>query len=635
MGEVYRARDTRFQRDVALKVLHGADDLPISALQRFQGEARITALLNHPGIVQIQGQGIAGGAPYLALELVGGESLQALLERDGPREPREAVRLALALARAMDHAHEQGILHRDLKPDNVLIDRSGEPRIVDFGLGKLVGDLQSRRLTRTGQVIGTPAYAPPEQISGDLDKIGPRADVYGLGAILFALLTGKPPFQGTTAINVLKSVLTDPAPAPSERRPGVDATLDQICRQCLAKAPEDRYQTAASLAEDLADYLAPAFQPTRRSGLLPLVVAGLLGVNLLVVLIVVGLRLLPEDAPLASTPPSPVSEQPRDLAPVPPSPGPHQEPPVATTPPEVADEWEPVWRQADPVSGPGGRWGHRLAYHPGRGRVVLHGGQEGQRLLSDSWEWDGERWVEASGQGAPATSGHAFAYDMQHQRLLLWGGRTAETEPRGSPLLRLTPAGWEEHQSPGEAALTPFFGACYDETGQRLVVCGTTGDSRRVGGATWAWSEETGWSALGEESKPLHGAALVFDTQSQRVLRLGGSAKSQRQRGLWELNEDRWVELETQGGPSPRAHHAMAWAEDRLVVFGGTDRAPRGDTWFWRAGRWTLYEAETSPSARLFGSMAFDRRRGQLVLFGGRRSGDLGDTWVMQIRRPE
>ncbi|MCO5172346.1 MAG: protein kinase [Planctomycetes bacterium] len=257
MGIVYRAHDPRLGRDVALKVLHaleaGEEDLA-----RFEREARAAARVQHPSIVAVHAAGVDGGTPWLALQLVDGESLKARLARDGPLEPAHAARLLETVARALACAHEAGVLHRDLKPHNVLLDPDGAPLLADFGLARAIdpGAGEQAGLTVTGQVLGTPAYMAPEQAEGRSEAVDGRSDVYGLGATLYEALTGRPPFSGRSVIAVLAAVVEQDPPAPSTLRPGVPRDLEAICLTCLAKAPAARYPTAAALAADLGRFLA-------------------------------------------------------------------------------------------------------------------------------------------------------------------------------------------------------------------------------------------------------------------------------------------------------------------------------------------------------------------------------------------
>ena len=255
MGVVYLGHDEALDRPVAVKVLRRADLADDEDLRRFQLEARATAALKHPGIVSVHASGLdAQGNPYLVLELVDGASLCEHLSREGPLEPREAATFAREVAEALAHAHHEGVLHRDLKPANILVDGAGRARLTDFGIAKRVG--VEGGLTQTGQVLGTPSYMAPEQADGRSDGSDARTDIYGLGATLFDLLIGRPPFVGVNTWQVLNAVLSEPPPAPHSLRPELDRSLSAICLRCLEKEPERRYPSAQALADDLGRYLA-------------------------------------------------------------------------------------------------------------------------------------------------------------------------------------------------------------------------------------------------------------------------------------------------------------------------------------------------------------------------------------------
>ncbi|MCO5170807.1 MAG: protein kinase [Planctomycetes bacterium] len=254
MGAVYEAHDPVLRRRVAIKVLLG-DDAPPEAVERFRIEARAVARLTHPHIVGLHDVDEADGRPFLVMELVEGESLAAKLRRDGPLAPEEAARLAQRLADALAYAHARAILHRDVKPANVLLDRAGEPRLGDFGLAKELEKAGSGP-TEVGAVMGTPAYMAPEVVKGELERVDRRADVYALGATLFELLTGRPPFTGASIPVVLAAVLRRDPPRPSSLRPGLDRDLETITLRCLEKEPERRYASAGELALDLGRWLA-------------------------------------------------------------------------------------------------------------------------------------------------------------------------------------------------------------------------------------------------------------------------------------------------------------------------------------------------------------------------------------------
>jgi serine/threonine protein kinase len=252
MGVVYKARQLRLNRLVALKmVLAGANASP-QDLARFRAEAEAVAQLQHPNIVQIFEVGEQNGCPYLALEHVSGGSLAQHLDGT-PLAPRQAAEMLLALARAVQHAHEKGIVHRDLKPANVLLQPDGTPKITDFGLAKRLAAEQSH--TMTGAILGSPSYMAPEQAAGQGDQVGPATDVYALGTILYELLTGRAPFKGATLMETIEQVREhDPVP-PRFLQPKTPRDLETICLKCLEKSPRRRYESAAALAADLHAYL--------------------------------------------------------------------------------------------------------------------------------------------------------------------------------------------------------------------------------------------------------------------------------------------------------------------------------------------------------------------------------------------
>lgn len=262
MGVVYRARQKGLDRLVAIKmVLAGRFSSPEQA-RRFAAEARLAARLQHPNIVRIFDCGELHGQQYFVMEYVAGPSLAELL-RHGPLPPDEAARLAATLARAADHLHAHQIVHRDLKPANVLLESHGAqsvglgdatPKIADFGLAKLLeGDSHQ---TTTGVIAGTPSYMAPEQAMGRRELIGPRADVYSLGAILYELLTGRPPFREESPLDTLVQVLENEPARPRHLNPAVPRSLERICLKCLEKSPDERYASAAALADDLDRFLA-------------------------------------------------------------------------------------------------------------------------------------------------------------------------------------------------------------------------------------------------------------------------------------------------------------------------------------------------------------------------------------------
>jgi len=253
MGTVYKARQISLNRPVALKIIKatrlGSDD----DLRQFHNEAEAVARLDHPNIVPIFEVGRFDDQQYFSMKLIAGESLDKRLE-DYTAHPRRAAQLLAGAAEAIHHSHQRGILHRDLKPANVLVDVKGQPHITDFGLAKRVeGDSE---LTQSGAILGTPAYMAPEQTSGKRGTVTTSTDVYGLGAILYALLTGRAPFGGTTVLDTLEQVRERPPEPPRKLNPRIPRDLEVICLKCLEKEPRRRYASADALAEELKRYLA-------------------------------------------------------------------------------------------------------------------------------------------------------------------------------------------------------------------------------------------------------------------------------------------------------------------------------------------------------------------------------------------
>jgi tetratricopeptide (TPR) repeat protein len=254
MGVVLLAWDPHLRVQRAIKVLQAEGFSGHDATERFLREARLLARLAHPNIIAVLEAGYDGPNPYLVLPFVEGGSLAGLLQARGGELPvREAVELVDRVARAIDFAHGEGVVHRDLKPANVLLDKAGAPLVTDFGVARDQGSQE--RLTQAGQVVGTPAYMPPEQAAGEHERVGPRSDVYSLGAILYELLAGRPPFVGSSAINLLKAILTDAPPPLRSLRPEVPPDLEAVVAQAMAKEPEERYDSAAALAADLRRFL--------------------------------------------------------------------------------------------------------------------------------------------------------------------------------------------------------------------------------------------------------------------------------------------------------------------------------------------------------------------------------------------
>ena len=240
-------------RLVALKMIRGKEWSRGDHMVRLRIEAEAVARLRHPNIVQIHEIGEVDGQPFLSLEFLEGGTLEDQLSGD-PQPGARAAELTATLARAIQSAHDVGIIHRDLKPSNVLFSSDGSPRITDFGLAKRLES--DSRQTESGQILGTPCYMAPEQAKGQTKNVGPCADVYALGAMLYEMLTGRPPFKGQTPIDTIRQVVEDDVVPPTLLVPKVARDLETICLHCLHKEPYRRYRTASALAEDLERFLA-------------------------------------------------------------------------------------------------------------------------------------------------------------------------------------------------------------------------------------------------------------------------------------------------------------------------------------------------------------------------------------------
>src|SRR5271167_1890593 len=256
MGEVFRARDTRLKREVAIKVLPQATSLDPERLRRFEQEALATAALNHPNILAVFDIGTNDGSPYVVSELLEGETLRERL-RSGSLAVRKALDYALQIAHGLAAAHEKGIVHRDLKPENLFLTKDGRIKILDFGLAKLTqaesGDRMAQatltHVTEVGTVLGTAGYMSPEQVRGV--AVDARSDIFSFGAILYEMISGKRAFHGETSADTMSAILKEDPPELNETNRNVSPALERIVQHCLEKNPESRFHSASDIAFDL------------------------------------------------------------------------------------------------------------------------------------------------------------------------------------------------------------------------------------------------------------------------------------------------------------------------------------------------------------------------------------------------
>jgi serine/threonine protein kinase len=253
MGVVYKAQQKSLDRPVALKMLLSEHFRNPTALARFLSEARAAAALDHPHIVRVHAVGDGAFGPYFAMEFIEGHTLEEYTVKNGQQQPvsvSTATGVLIPVCEAVHYAHSRGIIHRDLKLANIMIDRFKRPVVMDFGIAKMLG--QSSGLTQEGVIIGTPAFMPPEQAGEQAGQIGPHSDVYSLGAILYTLLTGRPTFQASTPLQTILKVISAEMPVPVRKlRPNVPRRLEQLVVKCLSKAPADRPASAQAVAEEL------------------------------------------------------------------------------------------------------------------------------------------------------------------------------------------------------------------------------------------------------------------------------------------------------------------------------------------------------------------------------------------------
>ena len=247
MGSVYRAVDESLGRQVAVKVLRRELAAEPAYLERFRREARASAALSHPGVAGVYDCGELGGSAFIVMELVEGEILADRIAARGRLPWPEAFAIGEQVARALAAAHASGLVHRDIKPGNVLVDTAGRAKVTDFGIAKAAA---AAPLTRTGMVVGSANYVAPEQAQGD--DVGPPADLYSLGCVLFEAVTSRPPYRGASAVTIAAQHVSAPVPDPRRHRPDLPVAAGELIRRALAKPPEDRFASAAAMADALA-----------------------------------------------------------------------------------------------------------------------------------------------------------------------------------------------------------------------------------------------------------------------------------------------------------------------------------------------------------------------------------------------
>jgi formylglycine-generating enzyme required for sulfatase activity/tRNA A-37 threonylcarbamoyl transferase component Bud32 len=284
MGTVYLAEDTQLLRQVALKTPQITDDSEQELLERFYREARAAATLRNPHICPVYDVGEIDGTYYITMAYIEGRSLSDFIKPAVPQSERQILIAVGKIAQALQAAHDRGIVHRDLKPANIMVDRQGEPVIMDFGLAQQSRPGEDLRLTQTGVILGSPAYMSPEQVEGDTKQVGPAADQYSLGVILFELLTGKAPFEGSLT-SVLGQIVSKEPPPPSQFRPGLDPRIDAVCLKMMAKSPADRFPSLSAVAKELAEIVRDpgaklGSKPPARRSWTPWAIAGAAAVGL-------------------------------------------------------------------------------------------------------------------------------------------------------------------------------------------------------------------------------------------------------------------------------------------------------------------------------------------------------------------
>ncbi|RMG13246.1 MAG: hypothetical protein D6731_12585 [Planctomycetota bacterium] len=645
MGRVYLARDEGLARDVVVKTLApGLRSKPEFAA-RFLREARAAARLAHPNIVTVHAVREHEGLPYLVMEYLDGEDLAALLAREGPLPLRRALELVRQAAAGVAAAHREGIVHRDLKPANLLLTRAGRVKVLDFGTAYLSGE--GGELTRTGQLVGTIPFMPPEQAEGR--EVDPRADVYSLGATLFCLLAGHPPYPGPSVLSVLRALISPkPPPSLAEQRPDLPEPVVALVDRCLAKDLRERYSDAGALEEALGVALAslgPADAGPSADGGVP----------------DEGRSGPPVDS-RASTVAAPPTEESAvagagataaaaSAAHSPPSPAPPAAPALPTEHPQRAAGPRPqrLGRFALGVAALVGALGAWAAPHVAR-RARLREVERAPRAeqfaraeaflarypddpeglaLLGTWR----TWSEVHTEPRPrARAAHALCA-APRGGLLLFGGSQALAGPEGGSQEAARALGdtwvwrqgaWQQRRPAAEPSPRRAHALAYDAARRRVVLFGGENAADQDLGDTWEW-DGANWvrCAPTRSPPPRSWHAMAYDAARRRVVLFGGAQGEARDLDdTWTWNGREWRQVPVEGPPS-RHDHAMTYdaARQRVILFGGLSlrgKPPlRGDTWSFDGSAWRREEPPTSPPPLAAARLAADPERRTVVLFGG------------------
>lgn len=619
MGVVYVGEDSGVGRAVALKLLIGTEQ---RQLARFEREVEAAGALLHPNIVRVYSAGAHQGTPYYAMELVEGESLADALGR-GPLPIAAAEELFADLAAALAYAHEAGVIHRDIKPANVLLGADGRPRLTDFGLARSIHD-ERERLTRTGQLLGTPATMSPEQISGDKTRVGPPADVWGLGATIFEALTGEQAFQGGNLIELLAAICGGEPSPPRALRPEIPARLESLVLACLRRDPAARPSAGELLACLRGEGAAP-----RRGGLGALSVGA--GSLLLAGVALAAFGTLPRDRDGGTLEPGAAASAPSAA----PSPEEEQRPSVR-------------WSQLELTPSPGerGLLSGASRGDPAGGRAFFFGGERGEHdQLQDLWSFEEGRWRELTPRGGSLPKprrGHTLTFDPVRRTLVLFGGRL--TLAPGKPLLNdLWELGpdqrWQQRVVDRETPSPRGWAASvWHPRRARVLVFGGFAARGRVDDL-WSWDGREWAREPSRGPSPRQSSALCTWWSRRSAVLFGGGDGKGVLNDLWELGPAGWVRLDP-GGRSPPPRRRGGLVEEPgggLLLFGGYRGTgnPTHDLWRWRPEEgWVELELPAgAPSPRTHAAF-MELGGGRYLLYGGldRRRRHLGETWLLELR---